>query len=80
MTVEVVADTVTLDFVRGSAPNARAFLMDLRNGRSPIVVVGDEGGTVEIDCDITEAGFVFMVRKPGEPHHCTAASSTAALT
>ena len=54
MTIHVVADRVgssssrTLGFLRMSAANARAFLTDLRNGRSPIVATGDEDGTVQI--------------------------------
>jgi hypothetical protein len=68
LTVQVVADTVALGFLRMSAPNARVFLTELRDGRSPIVAEGDEGGTVEIDCVITDVGPVFLVRKPGERH------------
>ena len=47
-------------------------MTDLRHGRPPIVATGDEGGTLEIEFETTESGFVFMVRKPGEPHalHC----------
>jgi hypothetical protein len=51
-----------------SASDARAFLSALRDGRSPIVATGDEGGTVQIEYEITEAGPVFFVRKPGERH------------
>jgi hypothetical protein len=49
-----------------SAANARAFLTDLRNGRSPIVATGDEDGTVQIEYEITETGPVFWVCKPGQ--------------
>src|SRR4051794_38455446 len=49
MTVHIVADAArpssshTSDFLRMSAANARTFLADLRDGRSPIVATGDEG-------------------------------------
>jgi hypothetical protein len=72
MTVNIVADAVgpssshTLGSLRMSAANARAFLIDLRNGRSPIVATGDEDGTVQIEYEITEAGPVLLVRKPGQ--------------
>ena len=74
MTVHIVADAVgpssshTLGFLRMSAANARAFLTDLRNGRSPIVATGDEDGTVQIEFEITDAGTVLLVRKPGQRH------------
>jgi hypothetical protein len=73
MTVHVVADATglsslqTLGFLRMSATNARAFLIDLRKGRSPIVAAGDEGGTVRIECDITDARSVFSVYETGQP-------------
>jgi hypothetical protein len=56
-----------------SAATARTFLTDLRNGRSPNVAAGDEGGTVQIEYEITEAGPVLLVRKPGQRdalHRC----------
>ena len=74
MTVHVTADPAgpspshTLGFLRMSAANARACLTDIRNGRYPIVVTGDEGGTVQIVYEITEAGPVFLIRKPDERH------------
>lgn len=74
MTVHVVADAAgpssshTLGFLRMSATNARTFLTDLRNGRSPIVATGDEDGTVQIEYEITGAGPVLLVRKPGQRH------------
>ena len=74
MSLHVVADPVgptsahTLGFLRMSAANARAFLTDLRNGRSPIAATGDEDDPVQIEYEITEAGSVFSVRKPGQPH------------
>ena len=74
MIVHIVADAVgpssshTLGFLRMSAANARVFLTDLRNGRSPIVATGDEDGTVQIEYEITEAGPVMLVRKPGQRH------------
>jgi hypothetical protein len=51
-----------------SAANARAFLTDLRNGRSPIVATGDEDGTVQFEYEITDAGPVLFVRKPAQRH------------
>jgi hypothetical protein len=72
MTVHIVADAAapssshTLGFLRMSAANATAFLTDLRNGRSPIVATGDEDGTVQIEYEITDAGPVLSVRKPGQ--------------
>ena len=74
MTVHIVADAAgpssshTLGFLRMSAANARAFLTDLRNGRSPIVATGDEDGTVQIEYEITDDGPVLLVRKPGQRH------------
>lgn len=68
MTVQVVADTVALGFLRMSAPNARAFLTDLHERRSPIVAKGDEGGTVEIEWGVTGSAPVLLVRKPGQEH------------
>jgi hypothetical protein len=74
MTVHVVAKPVgssapqALGFLRMSAANARAFLTDLRNGRFPSVATGDEDGTVQIECESTEAGAVLLVHKPGEQH------------
>lgn len=74
MTVHVVADpeasssSRSVGFLRMSAANARAFLTDLRNGRSPIVATGDEDGTVQIEYEITESEPVFLVRKPGQRH------------
>jgi hypothetical protein len=74
MTVHIVADAVassssyTLGFLRMSAENARAFLTDLRNGRSPIVATGDEDGTVQIEYEVTDAGPVILVREPGQRH------------
>ena len=55
-----------------SAANARAFLTNLRDARSPIVAMGDEDGTVQIEYEIAEAGPVFFVRNSGEQRalHC----------
>jgi hypothetical protein len=58
----------TLGVLRMSAANARGFLTDLRNERSAVVATGDEHGTVQIEYEITEAGHVFLVRKPGQRH------------
>jgi hypothetical protein len=72
LTIHIVADAVgpsssrTLGFLRMSAANAQAFLTALRSGRSPIVATGDEDGTVQIESEITEAGQVLLVRKPGQ--------------
>jgi hypothetical protein len=49
-----------------SASNARAFLADLSNERSPIVATGDEVGDVQNEYENTETGPVLIVRKPGE--------------
>jgi hypothetical protein len=74
MTVHIVADAAgpssshILGFLRMSAANARAFLTGLRNGCSPIVATGDEGGTVHIEYEITDTGPVLLVRTPGQQH------------
>ena len=74
MTIHVVADAAgsssppALGILQMSAANARAFLTDLRNGRSPIVATGDEGGTVQIEYEITDAGPVLLIRRPGQRH------------
>jgi hypothetical protein len=74
MTIHIVADAVgpspshMVGFLRMSAANARAFLTDLRKGSSPINTTGDEGGTVQIEYEITEAESVLLVRKPGQRH------------
>jgi hypothetical protein len=74
MSVQIAADAVgsspshTLGFLRMSAENARTFLTDLRNGRSPIVATGDEDGTVQTEYDITDAGPVLLVRKQDQGH------------
>jgi hypothetical protein len=74
MTVHIVADAVgpsasrAVGFLRMSAAKARAFLADLLSGRSPVVATGDEDGTVQIEYEMTEAGPVFSVRKPGQQH------------
>jgi hypothetical protein len=72
MTIHIVADAAgssssdTLGFLRMSAANARTFLTDLQNGCSPTVATGDEGGTVQIEFGITDAGPVLLVCKPGQ--------------
>ena len=74
MTVHIIVDAAgqssshTLGVLRMSAANARAFLTDLREGRAPIVATGDEDGTVQIEYEITDAGPVLLVRKPGQRH------------
>ena len=74
MIVQVVVDPVrssrseTIGFLKMSAAYARVFLTDLRDERSPIVVRGDEDGTVEVAYEITEDGSTFLVRKPGHEH------------
>jgi hypothetical protein len=79
MTIQVVAGPVgssassAVGFLRMSAANVRTFLTELLNGRSPIVAAGDEAGTVEIECEMTEAGPVVSIRKPGQRdrlHRC----------
>ena len=72
LTIHIVAEAAgasspqDLGFLRMSAPNARAFLADLGNGRSPVVATGDEDGEVQIEYESTEAGPVLMVRKPSD--------------
>ena len=68
MTIHIVADARQVGFLRMSAPNARAFLTDLRNGCYPIVATGDEDGTAQIDFEIAQAELVLSVRKPGQGH------------
>jgi hypothetical protein len=63
----------TLGFLRMSAANARNFLTNLRDGRSPVIARGDEDGDVQIEYESTEAGPVLTVHKPGERdalHRC----------
>lgn len=68
MTVHVAADpaggcTSHADgFLRMSAAQARSFLTELRNGRTPIAATGDEAGTVQLEFEGTEAGPVVLVR------------------
>lgn len=70
MTIHIVAAGSSrshmLGFLRMSASNARRFLTDLQNDRSPVVATGDEDGDVQIEYESTGAGPVLMVRKPGE--------------
>jgi hypothetical protein len=67
MTVHIVADAMglssanTLGYLRMSAANARTFLTDMGNGRSPIVAAGDEDGTVRIEFEVTETGMIMSV-------------------
>jgi hypothetical protein len=78
MTIHIVQDAVdasaaqTLGFLRMSAATARSFLTDLRNGRSPILAMGDEDGDVQIEYGSTDSEPVLKVRKPGaqEVLHC----------
>ena len=57
-----------LGFLRMSAAHARTFLASLRNGCSPIIAVGDEDGTVQLEYDITEAQPVMLIRQLAERH------------
>ena len=66
MTIHIMAGPHALGFLRTSASNARRFLIELGNCRSPIVVTGDEEGDVQIEFESTEEGPVLIVRKPGE--------------
>jgi hypothetical protein len=73
MTIHIVvadapgqSSSATLGFLRMSAANARTFLTDLRNGCSPIVAIGDEDGTVQIEFEIMEAASVVLVREPDQ--------------
>ena len=59
----------TLGFLRMLAANARAFLTDLRNGRSPIVALGDEDGTGQMKFEFNDSEPTFLIHKPGGP--CT---------
>ena len=71
LTIHIVAEAAgssssqTLGFLRMSASNARTFLTNLRDGRSPIIAMGDEAGDVQIEYEYMAAGLVVMVRKPG---------------
>jgi hypothetical protein len=71
LTIEVAADPASpasprmFGTLRMSAANARAFLTDLRNGRSPVVATGDEGGSVQIECEFSEPETVVSVLTPG---------------
>jgi hypothetical protein len=71
MTIQVVVEAAgsyasnALAFLRMSAENARNFLTNVRDGRSPVVARGDEEGDVQIEYESTEAGPVLIVRKPG---------------
>jgi len=71
MTVHVVAQPVDLStpppigFLRMSADAARRSLTDLRDGRFPIVTMGDEDGSVEIVYEVTDREFIFSIRKAG---------------
>jgi len=71
MTIHIVAvessSSPSLGFVQMSAANARAFLADLRNGRSPIIARGDEDGTVLIKFESAGSGSVFSAHKLNEP-------------
>lgn len=72
MTIQVAAGSAEPSssrgpgFLRMSAANARKFLTDLRDGRSPIVAAGDEDGTVQIEFETSESGSAFSVHKQGE--------------
>ena len=74
MTIHVVADPVgpsssqTIGYLRISAANARAFLADLRNGRSPTVATGDEYGTVQIEYQPRKRGLPSWSASRTQPH------------
>jgi hypothetical protein len=73
MTIHVIAHvdgsvSHTVGLLKMSATNARRFLTDLRNRRSPIIAKGDEGGTVEIEYELTGMHHVFLVHILGERH------------
>ena len=69
MTMHVIevqsSSSHALGFIQMSAESARAFLTDLRSGRSPTVATGDEGGTVEIRYEDSGSGPTFLVHRPG---------------
>jgi hypothetical protein len=56
----------TIGFLRMSANTARTFLAEVQKERTPILVTGDEDGTVQIEYEITVAGHVFLVRTSGQ--------------
>lgn len=72
MTIQVTSHTegqsatCSIGSLRMSAGDARRFLTDLLAGRSPIVITGDEGGTVEIEAEHADAAWVFTIRKLAE--------------
>ncbi len=72
LTVHMVAggtgssSSQTLGFLRMSASNARTFLTNLRDDRSPTVAMGDEAGNVQIEYESSPAGPALVVRKPRE--------------
>lgn len=73
MTIDIAAQSTgssspsPLGFIRMSAAHARAFLTGLRNG-SPIVAMGDEEGTVQLDYEITQTESVILVRQLAQRH------------
>ena len=72
MTVHVIANpgertpSHTLGFLRMSTAKAKEFLTDLRAGRSPIIAIGDEDGTVQIEYENTASGPTFCVHEMGQ--------------
>ena len=71
MLVRVSADTTagrsprTLASFEMSPVTAERFLIALRNRRSPIVIGGDAGEPMQLECDVTASGLVFTVREAG---------------
>ena len=74
MTLQIVTDAAEssaaglLGFLQMSANNARAFLCDLRSGRSRIGATGDEDGTMQIEFEMTRDGPVLLIHKIGRRH------------
>ena len=74
LTMRIVADAVgssasdMLGFLQMSAANARAFLSDLRSGGFPLAATGDEGGTVQIEFELTEAGSALLIYDTDQRH------------
>ena len=71
MLVRISADTAagrpahTLASFEMSPVTAERFLIALRNRHSPIVIGGDAGEPLQLECEVTTSGLVFTVREPG---------------
>jgi hypothetical protein len=71
MVIQVSTDTADgcaphmLGSLEISPVEAERFLTELRNQYSPIVVRGDTGDSMQIECEFTDAGLVFTVQESG---------------